>query len=289
MTLSESAPLPVAPPTDLAALEAKVAKSSFYAAMKLMPPRERAGMFAIYAFCRAVDDIADDGEAARSDRSAQLEAWRRDIEALYAGRDAGQASFLTAAVRDFHLQKADFLAVIDGMAMDVAGDIVAPDEAVLELYCDRVASAVGRLSVRVFGMDEAPGRALARHLGQALQLTNILRDVDEDARIGRFYISRQALEAAGMGLDAPAVMASDARIDLAARHIAAKAKAHYQEADRVMAARPAGQLRAPRLMEAMYSRILERMQTEGWAPPRRRVSLGIAEKLWIVARYGLRA
>ncbi len=90
----------------MAALEAKVAGSSFYAAMKRMPPHERAAMFAIYAFCRAVDDIADDGQGARADRARQLDAWRADIDALYAGQDAGQAAFLDAeAVRDFGLRK----------------------------------------------------------------------------------------------------------------------------------------------------------------------------------------
>src|SRR5271156_2829633 len=85
----------------------------------------------------------------------------------------------------------DFLAVIAGMEMDVIADIRAPDMATLDLYCDRVACAVGRLSVRVFGMDRAAGLALAHHLGRALQLTNILRDLDEDAALGRLYLPRE--------------------------------------------------------------------------------------------------
>ena len=289
MSISEDAPAVATAAIDMAALEAKVSGSSFYAAMKRMPVHERAAMFAIYGFCRAVDDIADDGQGDRVDRAAQLEAWRADIDALYAGRDPGQAAFLMDAVQSFHLEKEDFLAVIDGMAMDVAQDIVAPDDAELDLYCDRVASAVGRLSVRVFGMEEGPGAALARHLGQALQLTNILRDIDEDAAIGRFYISREALDAAGMSAADPIPMAADPRLDAACRYIAAKAKAHYAAADQVMAAHPKGQLLAPRLMEAVYSRILQRMEAQGWAPPRRRVSLSTLEKLWVVLRCSLRS
>ena len=88
--------------------------------------------------------------------------------------------------------------MLDGMEMDVAEDIVAPDLATLDLYCDRVASAVGRLSIKVFGMEEGPGFALAHHLGRALQLTNILRDIDEDAAIGRLYLPREYLVAAGL-------------------------------------------------------------------------------------------
>ena len=142
---------------DIAALEEKVRKSSFYAAMKTMPAKERAGMFAIYAFCRAVDDIADDQQGDKAGRTAALNAWRRDVAAVYAGGEPGQAGFLVQAVRDFDLEQADFVAVIDGMQMDVDADIVAPSHDILDLYCDRVASAVGRLSVKVFGMETAAG------------------------------------------------------------------------------------------------------------------------------------
>jgi len=274
---------------DFAALEAKVAGSNFYAAMKIMPPKHRAGMFAIYAFCRAVDDIADDQSGARPERAAALDQWRADLDALYAGGDPGQAAFLQEAVQAFKLEKADFIAVIDGMAMDVAADIVAPDAATLDLYCDRVASAVGRLSVKVFGMEDRAGIELSHHLGRALQLTNILRDFDEDAGIGRLYVSSDALAAAGIPVSDPATVVSDPRIDIAARVLASEARAHYAAADRVMNTATQGQLRTPRLMRQAYGRILERMMTVGWAPPRHRVSLSKAEKLWVLARYGLMA
>ena len=173
---------------EVEAVEKKASGSSFYTAMRIMPKAEREAMYAIYAFCRAVDDIADDGRGTRAERRTALDAWRTDIEALYADRPAGAAEFLAKAVRRYGLRKADFLTVIDGMAMDVAEDIVAPNLATLDLYCERVASAVGRLSIKVFGMDEEPGFQLAHHLGRALQLTNILRDLDEDAAIGRLYL-----------------------------------------------------------------------------------------------------
>ena len=131
------------------------------------------------------------------------------------------------AVRRFGLARADFDAVIDGMAMDVERDIRWPTAAELDLYCDRVASAVGRLSVRVFGMDEAPGRALAYHLGRALQLTNILRDIDEDAGIGRVYLPLEGLTGAGIAITTPTEVTADPRIDLVARTLAAEAEGHY--------------------------------------------------------------
>ena len=145
--------------------------------MRILPREQRQAMFEIYAFCRAVDDIADD-PGPREGRLAALETWRSDIAALYAGAAPARLVGLARAVRDFDLQREDFLAIIDGMEMDVRADIRAPDHATLDLYCDRVACAVGRLSVRVFGMPREAGLALAHHLGRALQLTNILRDLD---------------------------------------------------------------------------------------------------------------
>jgi phytoene synthase len=271
---------------DIAALEAKVRKSSFYAAMKTMPPRERAGMFAIYAFCRAVDDIADDQRGDRAARTDSLNAWRKDLANLYSGKNPGQAAFLVQPVKDFDLEIADFLAIVDGMQMDVDADIVAPDHATLDLYCDRVASAVGRLSVKVFGMERQPGIDLSHHLGRALQLTNILRDIDEDAGIGRLYLSRDVLAKAGAPLADPQVVIADPAIDAAAQLIAAEALDHYAAADRVMRTAK-GKLKAPRLMRAAYGRILGRMQQVGWKPPRHRVSLSKGEKIWVLVRYGL--
>ena len=262
--------------------------SSFYAGMRVLPKPERAAMYAIYGFCRVVDDIADDLHGDRASRRAELDAWRADLESLYAGGEPGRAAFLAGPVRRFGLAKADFLAVLDGMQMDVDADIRAPSAALLDLYIDRVASAVGRLSVRVFGMDEAPGLELAHHLGRALQLTNILRDFDEDAAIGRLYAPREALDRAGIAGEDPVTVVNDPRIDQAARDLLAQARAHYAAADRVLNARPRGRLLAPRLMSAVYARTLDRTASAGWAPPRTRVKVGKAELLWLVARQVLK-
>ena len=269
---------------DPAALQAQVSGSSFYAAMRVMPKAERAAMFAIYSFCRMVDDIADDGTRPRAMRAIELDRWRADLGALYADRPAGQAAFLKKAVHGFGLRQADFLAVIDGMQMDVDTDIRAPDLETLNLYCDRVAVAVGCLSIRIFGMEEGPGLQLAHRLGRALQLTNILRDLDEDAAIGRLYLPRELLAKAGIVTTDPGAAIGDPRIDGACRDLAALALDHFAAADRVMRARPRGRLLAPRLMSAVYRTILQQMLLEGWVAPRRRVRIGKARLLWIVAR-----
>jgi len=252
--------------------------------MRLMPKPQRAAMFAIYKFCRLVDDIADDGTRPRPQRATELDHWRANLDALYAGKAAGRAEFLRSSVQAFGLRKADFLAVIDGMDMDVAADIRAPDLATLDLYCDRVASAVGRLSTRIFGMDEEPGRKLAYQLGHALQLTNILRDIDEDAEIGRLYLPHELLMKAGISATEPQAVIADRRIDVTCRALAELALEHFAASDRLMRARPRGHLLAPRLMAAVYSAILRQMLIEGWAPPRRRVRIGKPRLLLIVLR-----
>jgi phytoene synthase len=277
----------IATPREILAVEAKAKGSSFYSAMRLMPRAEREAMFAIYAFCRMVDDIADDGIGTREERFAALTRWRRDLDTLYAGGPALESAFLKDAVARYRLRKQDFLAVIDGMEMDVAQDIVAPDLAILDLYCDRVASAVGRLSVKVFGMEDRPGFDLAHHLGRALQLTNILRDLDEDAEIGRLYLARDHLESAGITARDPKTVLANPRIDAACRSCARLAQYHYEKADAILRAKPKGRIRTPRLMGAVYGAILSAMETQGWAPPRERISLPKTQLAMIVLRNGL--
>jgi phytoene synthase len=271
-----------------AAAKKKASGSSFYLAMRLMPQAERDAMFAIYAFCRRVDDIADDGVGTREERRLKLDAWRENIAALYRGAPAGQAQFLAGIVAHYHLRQEDFLAVLDGMAMDVAEDIVAPSLAMLDLYCDRVASAVGRLSIKVFGMEEAPGFELAHHLGRALQLTNILRDIDEDADIGRLYLPREYLEEMKCcaSLDPRAVVARP-EIDTVCRKVAALAHTHYDAAKKLLAERPRGRLATPGLMGAVYSEILAESEEAGFQPPRRRISLSKWRLLILLARVSL--
>ncbi|HKU64686.1 MAG TPA: presqualene diphosphate synthase HpnD [Rhizomicrobium sp.] len=270
------------------AVKKKASSSSFYIAMRLMPAQERDAMFAIYAFCRKVDDIADDGVGTRAERHEKLEQWRGDLLDLYSGKVAQQVRFLAPAVARYGLRLEDFLAVLDGMDMDVAEDIVAPTLATLDLYCDRVASAVGRLSIKVFGMEEGPGFELAHHLGRALQLTNILRDIDEDAAVGRLYLPREYLEEMDCcrQMD-PAAIVTQPKIDAVCRQVAKLAHHHYEEAHCILAAKPRGRIKTPRLMGAVYSEILRASEAQGFAPPRRRVSLPKSRLLSLVLRQGL--
>lgn len=243
------------------------AGSSFYAAMRILPPAQREGMFEIYAFCRAVDDIADDGDAGSAARMAGLAQWRRDLDDLYAGRPSPALRDLARVVAQFGLKHDDFIAVIEGMEMDACGPIVAPDLNTLDLYCDRVASAVGRLSVKVFGMPEQDGIDLSFHLGRALQLTNILRDIDEDAGIGRVYLPRETLALAGI-TQATAAQMPGASLDAACLPLVARAQEHYRRASEIMVRYPRRTIIAPAVMGRAYGAILAKLIARGFKSPR---------------------
>jgi presqualene diphosphate synthase len=275
--------LALAETSDTAAAE-RASGSSFYNAMRVLPRAQREAMFEIYAFCRQVDDIADSrGPCAL--RREQLARWRADIDALYAGKPILRTQGLVGPMRDFGLRREDFHAVIDGMEMDVVADIRAPDEAALDLYCDRVASAVGRLSVHVFGMEGGEGLALAHHLGRALQLTNILRDLDEDASIGRLYLPAQVLLTAGIFATDPASVLASPTLRSVCASIVERARGHFAQADIVMARSPRRVVRAPRIMAEAYRAILDSLVDRGWSSPRRPIRLPRARLLWIIMRH----
>jgi phytoene synthase len=265
--------------------------SSFNSAMRILPRPRREAMFEIYSFCRAVDDIADD-PGPREDRSQALSNWRREIAAIYYCKEAEgsvpeRLRGLSKAVHGFGLRREDFCAVIDGMAMDVETNIRAPDLATLDLYCDRVASAVGRLSARAFGMPQREGEELAHHLGRALQLTNILRDLDEDAALGRLYLPREDLRAAGISEEEPRKVLANPALDLACRPAIARARAHFAEAGNIMARCPRRSVRAPRIMADVYFAILRALEKRGFAAPRQRIRTPRRRIVWGVLRYGI--
>jgi presqualene diphosphate synthase len=261
--------------------------SSFYAALRILPPAQREAMFQVYAFCRAVDDIAD-REGPRPQRLAELEQWRRRIDGLYHGSDTpGEVLSLAQVIRRFGLEQADFDAIIDGMVMDAQSDVRAPDWATLDLYCDRVASAVGRLSVRIFGVPADLAGPLAHHLGRALQLTNILRDLDEDAGIGRLYLPREALADAGIATDQPREAVLHPGIARACAPLVSRAREHFAQAGRIMDQCGRSVVRSPHLMATVYRGILDQLVRRGFTPPRKRVRIGKSRLLLAILRHGV--
>jgi presqualene diphosphate synthase len=258
--------------------------SSFYSAMRILPHEQRDAMFMIYSFCRQVDDIADSGDP-RDERRRGLDQWRADIKALYDGSPSPKLADYLPAIKQFGLRRDDFLAIIDGMEMDANEDIRAPDLAKLDLYCDRVASAVGRLSVKVFGLGEVDGIALAHHLGRALQLTNILRDLDEDAELGRLYLPKEMLANAGITATDPRAVLANTALPKACIPLVERARSHYAEAEKIMRRNPRRLVKAPRIMGKVYGGILDLLAERGFSSPRAPVRLGMPARIAILLRY----
>ena len=261
--------------------------TSFYWGMRVLPPERRQAMYAVYAFCREVDDIAD-GSLTAAAKAARLDAWAEEIERLFRGRPGEPiARALASPVAAFALAKRDFLAVIEGMRMDAAARVRFPDGAALAHYCDCVAGAVGRLSNPVFGIARALGDPLAGALGEALQLTNILRDLDEDAALDRLYLPADLLLRHGIPADSPAAALAHPALAAACAEIAGIAGARFDEARGILAGVGPRERKPAVLMMEAYWRIYRRLVARGFAPPRRPVSPPGWEKAWIVLRHGI--
>lgn len=266
--------------------------TSFFWAMRLLSRHRREGMFAIYAFCREVDDIADE-PAPKEKKLARLGEWREQIERLYAGAKGNPetlyptARALTGAIAEFGLRKEDFLAVIEGMEMDANGPIRAPSMEELERYCDRVACAVGRLSVHAFGVPGSKGYTVADKLGHALQLTNILRDLHEDAIEGRLYLPAELLEKHGIADRSPEKVLGHPALPAVCGDLAQIAQYRFEEAEAALALCPRREMRPAIVMMQVYRKILEALQARGWRDLDRAIGLSKLSKLWIALRYGI--
>jgi phytoene synthase len=256
------------------------AGSSFAAGMRVLPRARRRAIFAVYAFCRVVDDIADD-PGSPTDKLAALERWSAEVDEAAAGRPATAiGSELARAIPDFDLPPAELHLVVDGMRMDVAG-IVAPPFAELERYVRRVAGAVGILSMRIFGAWRGPASdRFALALARGVQLVNILRDVEEDARIGRLYLPREILQAAGLP-NRPRGVAGHRGLPAARRLVGEEARASFDAARAEIAGHDRTRLVPALLMMGPYERLLSRMEADWTRLPGPRAK-------WLKALDGVR-
>lgn len=276
--------------TDIAYVYGVVRKanSSFTAGMRMLPPAPRNALYAVYAFCREVDDIADKTGELEYKRQ-ELSTWRVRINGICVGNaDGPLARRLVTAIAVYGLKRENFIAIIDGMEMDAELCVRIADDAHLSLYCDRVACAVGRLCARIFGMEEYAGDMLAKSLGEALQLTNILRDLHEDAEQNRLYLPADLLAANGIVHtgDALAVLRNSA-LPAVCESIAERAQVRYDEARVLIAASERRQVLPAVLMLESYGRVLARLRRGGWRDLETRISLSRPEKFWLFLRHGV--
>jgi phytoene synthase len=264
-------------------------QSNFYYAFLFLPRERREALEAVYAYCRLVDDVVDE-EATVEAKLAGIEKWRRELELVYGAGEITHpvSAKLRQAVRRFGIRREDMEAVIDGCAMDVDKTRYANwDE--LRLYCYRVASAVGLMCIQIFGYP--PGeiervREYAIDLGIALQLTNIIRDVAEDARRGRIYLPEEDLRAFGVRADE--LTAPDRGGEPPPEHIhrllryqAARARAHYLRARAALNGEARRQLVIAEIMGDIYYALLGRLEAEQFAIFGPRVTVRRRDKMAI--------
>jgi squalene synthase HpnD len=261
--------------------------TSFYWGMRLLPAAKRKAMYAIYAFCREVDDVAD-GDAPVAAKLEELAGWRREVDAMFAGRPSRSTTLaLVDPIARFDLPAGEFHAMIDGMEMDAAGIMRAPPIRELVRYCRCVAGAVGLLSIRVFGAPGEDVRRGALALGEALQLTNILRDLSEDATRGRLYLPRELLQQHGITGSDPLTALRDPGLPMVCDALAARAKTHFADAERHFGHGDRRALRPALVMMHVYRRTLDRLIGRGWRQLEHPVRLPRPERLWLALRYGL--
>jgi 15-cis-phytoene synthase len=254
--------------------------SSFYYSFLFLPPPRRRAITALYAFCREVDDVVDevpDPDVART----KLAWWRQEVAQIFAGTPQHPvAKALQSVVRDFPLPQPHFQTVIDGMAMDLEQTRYV-DFAALELYCHRVAGVVGLMSAEIFGYADPRTRDYARDLGIAFQLTNICRDVGEDARRGRIYLPQDDLARFGV---APSTLLRGEVAPPFRALMAFQVERAQQWYARALGQLPEGDRKAQRtglIMAAIYRTLLDEIARDGYRVLDRRTSLTPLRKLWI--------
>lgn len=259
--------------------------TSFGPGMRILSKARREGMYAVYAFCREVDDIADEG-GAREEKLAALAAWRKEIERIFEGRPEYTTGVaLLEPVRAFGIPKEEFLLMIEGMEMDANGPIVAPPLDRLFAYTRRVAGAAGQLSMPVFGAPKSEtADRFALALADALQLTNILRDVGEDATIGRLYLPRELLEKHGAPMT-PGEIVGAPGLARVAEDLAAIAKQRFADARGALKELDWRVLRPALLMMGVYEAYLRKLEARGWDRIGESISISKLEKALIAGRY----
>jgi phytoene synthase len=281
------APLPCPRTTDpqqvVDAITAR-ARSSFAAGMRLLPRPRRAAMRAIYAFARVLDDIAD-GDWPATDKLRLLDDWRTEVGRLRNGEPVSAiGKALSGPVARYDLPEAEFLLLIEGMEMDARGAIIAPSNTELRAYTRRVAGTVGILSMRVFGAWKGQvSEKAALTLGDAFQLTNILRDVAEDARRGRVYLPREALESVGIETLEPGEIAVAPDLWRARAECGRLARTDFLAARRALAAHERRAIAPALMMTGVYEGYLAAMEADGFRETGP-VALGRAKKLWLGLR-----
>jgi phytoene synthase len=267
--------------------KAAASGSSFYYSFMFLPPDKRRAITALYAFCREVDDVVDECSDANVARTT-LAWWRTEVAAIYAGKPqhpVGQA--LQPVVQQFNLPQEHLQEIIDGMEMDLQHQHYA-DFKSLQLYCYRVASVVGLLAAEIFGYTDRKTQKYAHDLGIAFQLTNIIRDVGEDARRGRIYLPLDELQQFGVTTQDILQSRDSEAFQKLMQFQVERARRYYQQALTELPEVDRKSQRTGLIMAAIYRATLDEVVASGCHVLRERVSLTPLRKLWLAFKTWLR-
>ncbi len=255
------------------------AKSSFAMGMKSLPKDRRGYLFAIYAYCRVLDDIAD-GEGTQGEKIAKLEKWQARVDGLTQGHAQCEITRILAdAVEIHHIPTEELYKLIKGMRTDIMGPVFKPSWDELYEYCRDVAVSVGLLSLPLFGRRDVGAQKFATELGFALQLTNILRDIEEDYDDNRVYLPREAMEEFDVeDLSSP-------NLSAVLKQVAVRANHHYDNAECLLSEIGKESLGPALLMKAVYQKLLQKMKARGWHKISPRMRLSMPEKALIIMKH----
>lgn len=266
----------------------RASRTSFYWPMLLQPRPQRRALFAVYDYCRTLDDIADN-PSPLAEKQKALNLWRERVACGLGTPQSGlkdtplQAA-LADVVKTFNLPTAPFLALIEGMEADINGPIIAPPWTALETYCSQVAGAVGDLCLNVWGWCGEDANTFAKATGEALQLTNILRDVKDDALNGRLYLPSEALAAAGLSGQSPLDVVNSIELPAALQPVIERARQRFDEARALWPSNAPSSLRPAWVMLALYQALLRKVIETGVGPDQPRARLSRLEKMHHLTR-----
>jgi phytoene synthase len=267
-------------PQDYVQQKAAASGSSFYYAFLFLPAPRRAAITAFYAFCREIDDVVDD-TADASVASSKLGWWQAEVSSAFAGRPSHPVmQALMPLAEQFAIEQRHLQAVIEGCQMDLSQTRYL-DYAALQRYCHLVAGIVGEVAARIFGQTQQETTLYAHKLGLALQLTNIIRDVGEDARRGRIYLPLSELQQFDVKAHEILKRIYSERFNALMKFQAERAHALYDEA---LALLPSADRRSQKpglMMAAIYRALLREIEHDDFKVLQQRISLTPLRKLWL--------
>tara|TARA_Y100001954_G_scaffold111040_1_gene120366 strand:+ start:32 stop:874 length:843 start_codon:yes stop_codon:yes gene_type:complete len=276
--------------TDQYYIEKNVRKSgtSFFWGMKRLPKEQKRAMFALYAFCREVDDIADEKNLKKINKLNQISEWEKKINSIFKERKFKDSlsKELSEAVKRFDLSKSDFISIIKGMKMDINEDIKFPSKKKFELYCDRVAVAVGYISINIFGIRSSEGKNYAFNLGRAFQITNIVRDFKEDANRSRCYVPINYLKKYKLKKNLKDVCESS-KLNLILQDLLEEANSYFSKSNKISLKLDSNKIKASETMKLFYETIHQKMYKKKINLDKK-IKLNFFEKLKIFIKIILR-